>query len=163
MVSDIGRSLHFYTDIIGMEQVNRPDFDRHGAWLTFGNLDLHLIKGIPSVHPEEEIHVGHITVAVETNKMANVRERLHKLGIKPREDVSLANGARSGSKLDQVYLRDPDGYYIRFCTCDQMEDAMNALDLADKTPCINVVNDEEEEDVRGISKFWKGVRKASGF
>ena len=29
VVSDIGRSLHFYTDIIGMEQVNRPDFDRH--------------------------------------------------------------------------------------------------------------------------------------
>ena len=77
-------------------------FFRHGAWLTFGNLDLHLIKGIPSVHLEEEIHVGHITVAVETNKMANLRERLRKLGIKPREDVSLANGARSGSKVDQV-------------------------------------------------------------
>ena len=45
-----------------------------------------------------------------------------------------------------------------------MEDAMNALDLADKTPCNNVVNDEEEEDIRGISKFWKGVRrKASDF
>ena len=48
--------------------------------------------------------MGHMTVAVETNKMANVRERLRKLGIKPREDVSLANGARSGSKLDQVCL-----------------------------------------------------------
>ena len=43
-----------------------------------------------------------------------------------------------------------------------MEDAMNALDLAEKTPSVNVVNEEEEEDVRGISKFWKGVRKASG-
>ena len=75
---------------------------RHGAWLTFGNLDLHLIKGIPSVHPEEEVHVGHISVAVEANKMGKVRERLQKLGIKPREDVSSANGAKSGSKLDQV-------------------------------------------------------------
>ena len=40
---------------------------------------------------------------------------------------------------------------------------MNDLDLAEKTPSNSVVNDEEEEDVRGISKFWKGVRKASDF
>ena len=45
VVADVGRSLQFYTEVVGMEQINRPDFDRHGAWLTFGNLDLHLIKG----------------------------------------------------------------------------------------------------------------------
>ena len=29
VVSDVGRSLHFYTNIIGMQQINRPDFDRY--------------------------------------------------------------------------------------------------------------------------------------
>ena len=87
---------------IYVQKLKRTHIIRHGAWLTFGNLDLHLIKGIPSVHLEEEVHVGHIAIAVETNKMAKVRERLHKLGIKPREDVSLANGAKSGSQVDQV-------------------------------------------------------------
>lgn len=33
VVRDIGRSLHFYTDIIGMQQVLRPDFDRCGRKL----------------------------------------------------------------------------------------------------------------------------------
>ena len=28
VVSDIGRSLAFYTDVIGMKQIIRPDFDR---------------------------------------------------------------------------------------------------------------------------------------
>ncbi len=28
VVSDVGRSLSFYTDIIGMKQVQRPNFDR---------------------------------------------------------------------------------------------------------------------------------------
>ena len=28
VVSDVGRSLAFYTDIIGMKQVLRPNFDR---------------------------------------------------------------------------------------------------------------------------------------
>ena len=40
---------------------------------------------------------------------------------------------------------------------------MNALVLTEKTPSIIAVNDEEEEDIRGISKFWKGVRKALDF
>ena len=28
VVSDIGRSLHFYTEVVGMKQIIRPDFDR---------------------------------------------------------------------------------------------------------------------------------------
>ncbi len=28
VVTDVGRSLHFYTDVVGMKQVMRPDFDR---------------------------------------------------------------------------------------------------------------------------------------
>jgi catechol 2,3-dioxygenase-like lactoylglutathione lyase family enzyme len=28
VVSDVGRSLEFYSDVIGMEQIQRPDFDR---------------------------------------------------------------------------------------------------------------------------------------
>jgi catechol 2,3-dioxygenase-like lactoylglutathione lyase family enzyme len=28
VVSDVGRSLEFYCDVIGMEQIQRPDFDR---------------------------------------------------------------------------------------------------------------------------------------
>ncbi len=29
IVSDVGRSLQFYADVVGMEQVRRPDFDRY--------------------------------------------------------------------------------------------------------------------------------------
>jgi catechol-2,3-dioxygenase len=29
IVSDVGRSLAFYTDVIGLKQVSRPDFDRY--------------------------------------------------------------------------------------------------------------------------------------
>ena len=50
IVADVGRSLAFYTEIIGFQQIQRPNFDRHGAWLTMGNLELHLIKGCP-MHP----------------------------------------------------------------------------------------------------------------
>ncbi len=34
VVSDVGRSLQFYTDVIGMEQIRRPNFDRY-VWGSF--------------------------------------------------------------------------------------------------------------------------------
>jgi hypothetical protein len=40
-------------DILGLQQIRRPNFDRHGAWLTMGNVELHLIKGVPTVYEGE--------------------------------------------------------------------------------------------------------------
>jgi hypothetical protein len=31
-------SLAFYAEIIGFQQIQRPNFDRHGAWLTMPNV-----------------------------------------------------------------------------------------------------------------------------
>ena len=31
IVSDVGRSASFYSDVLGLQQIRRPNFDRHGA------------------------------------------------------------------------------------------------------------------------------------
>ena len=62
VVSDVGKSLAFYSDVLGMQQIRRPNFDRHGAWLTLGNIELHLIKGRPVVHSGDDLIVGHISL-----------------------------------------------------------------------------------------------------
>ena len=54
IVADVGISATFYADVLGLQQINRPDFDRHGAWFTMGNIELHLIKGTPLVVSEPE-------------------------------------------------------------------------------------------------------------
>ena len=69
-VSDVGRSLWFYTDVLGLQQIRRPNFDRHGAWLTMGNVELHLILGNPVVPPGTDLIVGHISL--ETNNIQEV-------------------------------------------------------------------------------------------
>ena len=56
---------------------------RHGGWLTFGNLDLHLIKGIPAVHANDEVQVGHITIEVSTLELNKIKEKLQELGVVP--------------------------------------------------------------------------------
>lgn len=120
VVSDVGRSLHFYTDIIGMKQVMRPNFDRHGAWLTFGNIDLHLIKGLPAVHKDDDLIVSHIAITV--SNMTELREKLTKLNVASRKNVSVPNPADSDTgAVDQAFVRDPDGYYIEFCNCEKLE------------------------------------------
>ena len=52
-------------EVIGFQQIRRPNFDRHGVWLTMGNIELHLIKGIPVTekgqHPADLI-VPHISI-----------------------------------------------------------------------------------------------------
>ena len=62
IVSDVGKSTTFYSKVLGLPQIKRPNFDRHGAWFTFGNVELHLIKGNPVVHDGNNLIVGHISV-----------------------------------------------------------------------------------------------------
>ena len=51
VVSDVGTSLAFYTDIVGMKQMHRPNFDRYVNFVSvkklFGNHAVHLPHNPP--------------------------------------------------------------------------------------------------------------------
>jgi len=120
VVSNVGRSLTFYSNIVGMKQVMRPNFDRHGAWLTFGNIDLHLIKGRPSVHPDDDLIVSHIAITV--SDMAALKQKFVQMGVTHRKNVSVPNPADADTGIvEQFFVRDPDGYYLEFCNCQLLE------------------------------------------
>ncbi|CAF1045384.1 unnamed protein product [Adineta steineri] len=132
IVSDVGRSLHFYVDILGLQQIRRPNFDRHGAWLTMGNLELHLIKGIPVPPPEDNLIVGHI--ALETTDVKLTLQKLIEMKVEFRQNISVPDpktsrenrfegGASKGpTGVVQYFFTDPDGYYIELCNCDILTD-----------------------------------------
>ena len=42
---DLAASEQFYTEVLGMEKVDRPDFDFPGAWLQMGQTMFHLMAG----------------------------------------------------------------------------------------------------------------------
>jgi len=135
IVSDVGRSVEFYTTVLGLPQIKRPNFDRHGAWFTFGNVELHLIKGQPIVHDGTNLIVGHISV--ESDDIEKVHQKLMELGIKFEQNVSVPSTQKSDKGLEdksrvvsndskkmamgavsQYFFRDPDGYYIELCNCE---------------------------------------------
>lgn len=127
IVSDIGRSAAFYSDVMGFQQIRRPNFDRHGAWFTMGNVELHLIKGTPLVHGDDDLIVSHYSI--ETFDIDKVPGLLRKFNIPFRQNVSVPNKKDAGSGgtnksntsdniVRQYFVRDPDGYYLEICNCD---------------------------------------------
>lgn len=126
IVEDVGRSAAFYSDVLGFQQIRRPNFDRHGAWFTMGNLELHLIKGTPLVHSGDDLIVGHISI--ETFGIDKVPGLLRKMNVPFRQNVSVPKGSDAGGTgtnssnsskkiVRQYFFRDPDGYYIEVCNC----------------------------------------------
>jgi len=128
LVKDVGTSLAWYVNVLGLQQIRRPNFDRHGAWLTMGNVELHLIKGVPTVHQGDDLIVGHISV--ETDHVDLVLERLKALKIPFKQNISVPDPKKSRENkfegehttkptgVVQYFLTDPDGYYIEICNCD---------------------------------------------
>lgn len=126
IVSDVSRSARFYSKVMGFQQIRRPNFDKHGAWFTMGNIELHLIKGKPVVESGDDLIVNHISL--ETNDIEKIPGELEKLGVAFRQNVSVPKGKTSGrggtntSKdseeiVRQYFFRDPDGYYVEVCNC----------------------------------------------
>ena len=71
--------------------------------MTFGNIDLHLIKGRPCVHPDDDLIVSHIAITV--SNMDDLREKLVKMSVPSRKNVSVPNPADSDTGIvEQVPL-----------------------------------------------------------
>ena len=71
-----------------------------------GNLDLHLIKGRPAVHTDEDKVVGHIMIPVPPEKMGPLRQRLLDHGVEVRNDIAVPHpteeGVKRNSPVDEV-------------------------------------------------------------
>ena len=70
--------------------------------MTFGNIDLHLIKGRPSVHPDDDLIVSHIAITV--SDMAALKQKFVQMGVTHRKNVSVPNPADADTGIvEQVY------------------------------------------------------------
>jgi catechol 2,3-dioxygenase-like lactoylglutathione lyase family enzyme len=117
LVSDVERSLRFYVDALGLEEVPRPStFDTPGAWLQVGEQQIHLIgetepgraRAMTPAYDHAEIVIGygtHLALAVEDLDAALARAAA--AGVHPPGEVF----AR-GDGVKRVFLTDPDGHVI---------------------------------------------------
>ena len=115
IVSDVGRSSTFYSDVLGLQQVKRPNFDRHGAWFTGGNVEIHLILGNPLAPPRSTRGLEANTTWFVVEDFDAAISKLTKLTAEFDEDIQLEMSNDSDEKKFAT-CRDADGYVFGICT-----------------------------------------------
>lgn len=108
---DLDASLRFYCDVLGFEQVWRPDFSFPGAWLFNYGLQIHLIApGGDHEEANREIRsrVDHVAFYVDSTDEV---ERLLK-----EHDVPYRSSFVKDTGVTQLFFLDPDGNHIEVGT-----------------------------------------------
>jgi catechol 2,3-dioxygenase-like lactoylglutathione lyase family enzyme len=95
-VSDVGRSVVFYTEVLGgTERADRPDFGFGGAWIDLGGQQLHLIEATVPDH-----HGQHFAIRVADLDGAVAELRGKHVAVTDPVPVGTAR---------QAFTSDPDG------------------------------------------------------
>ncbi len=121
MVKDLNRSREFYVDLLGMEDVARPDFSFAGAWFQAGATLLHLIEEHPqSGRAGAEGDRAHNSrchhFAFEVSDARAAAQCLKDQGVSLVQDAKLRpDGAV------QMFVSDPDGHVVELCTSSMSE------------------------------------------
>jgi catechol 2,3-dioxygenase-like lactoylglutathione lyase family enzyme len=117
VVADLDASRQFYLNLLGLTEVDRPDFDFAGAWFGTENCLIHLIKvndvsgqSGPNNHDTQKPSRG-LHFAFRVTDATSAAAQLQKAG------VEIVDGPKQRPDgATQVFVRDPDGWLIELCS-----------------------------------------------
>lgn len=113
IVSDIEKTRAFYVDKLGMQQVDRPEFDFPGVWFQLGTTQIHATLEGPEAgqagigdRGNSVVSRGHHFVFCVADCFSEA-EKLQGL------DIEILHGPKQRPDgAVQVYFRDPDGHTV---------------------------------------------------
>ena len=109
-VTDLKRSGEFYTQILNLDTIPEPFHDNRHIWLSIGNgVQLHIIQGAD----KEREYFQNNHLCFSTSDVVGFSKKLDEKNInwfnaggKPKVITNRIDG------VHQVFLKDPDGYWI---------------------------------------------------
>jgi catechol 2,3-dioxygenase-like lactoylglutathione lyase family enzyme len=106
VASDLARARRFYEDVLGFQEIPRPDFGFPGIWYGVGEIEVHLIvppAGAETGTPPDRLSpiAGHAAFQIDDYDAAEAHLRAHGVAF-----LGL------GRQVGQLFLRDPDGNQI---------------------------------------------------
>ena len=102
-VKDVEKSVAFYKEVLGLALLPRPAFDFPGAWFRLGkSQELHLIGNrSDDVYQNKRRHF-----ALRVTSTEEAEKKLKRKG------VTYSGPGRRPDGAIQLFLQDPDGYFI---------------------------------------------------
>lgn len=99
-VTDAEEATRFYTDVLGLRELERPDFPFAGAWLAVGEQQIHLLE-VDDFEPPEGQHFALGVVNIDDTIVD-----LERHGVDVSEPATIEGVCR------QAFFRDPTGNLI---------------------------------------------------
>ena len=125
------------------------------------------------MHADDDLIVSHLALNCgEDHHVRQLMKRLREHGVPYRENISVPNPA-TNTQVVQAFVRDPDGYYLEFCSCESLEDFFqekmnlqeNKLNLKEvliaKSRIIELLNLDQtmaKENYKQSLKRWRNAK-----
>ena len=109
-VKEVGESAQFYKDIIGLSEITNRTKKEGIRWFSFGEeIELHLISNLKEpVITNKAVHF-----AISTLNFKDFIQTLEAKNITYSDWPGTPNKINlRADGIDQIYLQDPDGYWI---------------------------------------------------
>lgn len=116
-VRDLERSKAFYSEVLGLRQIERPPFNNIGAWMAAGTLEIHLTVNMEvPLRPEPLVDTGAVHFAARVADFDGTRRHLESLGfdseLSPGDRKQLVLRLGGPAPYKQLYIVDPDNHVI---------------------------------------------------
>jgi catechol 2,3-dioxygenase-like lactoylglutathione lyase family enzyme len=107
-VTDLDAARDFYCDVLGFEELPRPDFGFPGLWLRVGSLQLHL--GVAEEPPSPGPGFPHFALYVPSEEFDATIEAVRGAGVKMLGEPSTR--VDFGTTVHAAFITDPSGNVI---------------------------------------------------
>ncbi len=112
LVSNLAKSIEFYSNILGLEQIERT-LNYRGAWYQIGDVQIHLIEDIDYQSRSIDLMVStrNPHMALGVRDLTTAKQKL----IAANCIVKMSNSGRAA-----LFTQDPDGHAIELLEFDTL-------------------------------------------
>ncbi len=108
-VVDLDKSTKFYKGVMQLQQIPEPFHDGRHNWFRIGpHSQLHVVSGAKAIVP----HDINIHLAFRVTSLSDFIEHLDEMGVKYQNFQGERKPQKRSDGVSQIYLQDPDGYWI---------------------------------------------------
>lgn len=111
-VSDLARAKEFYSNVLGLEEIPRPNFPFDGAWYRVGNQEVHLIVSRdPTFRSGKGVTLEDGHFALRAKSFREALAHLESQGCRNGGDEpgrSMRVNPASVTGYPQIHILDPD-------------------------------------------------------